>query len=171
MTTTLSTHSKRRLKDSRGSALVELAICLPVLVMTIVGIVDFARVFYTAIELQNAARAGAQYGAYNLAQSGSNATMQTTATGAVNITGVTAVASRFCQCANDAGTFSSSALPQTGGAGSTACTAPVAASCHLDHRVMTVTVTASKTFTTVANYIGVPSSIALSRTATLRVSE
>src|SRR5580765_3661399 len=67
-----------------GSALVEVALCLPLLVVTMVGVADFARVFYTSIELNNAARAGAQFGAYTLARSGDTGGMQSTAKGAVN---------------------------------------------------------------------------------------
>src|SRR4051812_37857246 len=79
-------------RSERGSALVELAFCLPVLILTFVGAADFARVFYTSIALNNAARAGAQYGAAGLANSGDTSGMQSAATGAVNITGVSAVA-------------------------------------------------------------------------------
>jgi len=136
----------------------------PMLVLLMVGAADFARVFYTSIELNSAARAGAQYGASNLARSGDTSGMQTKATGAVNITGVVPVATRTCQCADDAGTFSALA-------GGTTCATDVATSCLSKHRVVTVTVTASKTFAPIANYAGIFSPVALTRTATLRVSE
>src|SRR5262245_26733927 len=109
-------------RPDTGSALVELALCLPVLIVTFVGAADFARVFYTSIELNSAARAGAQYGASDLAKSGDTSGMQTAATGAVNITGVTAVASTTCQCATDAGAFSAMA-------GGSTCATDVATSC------------------------------------------
>ena len=64
----------------------ELAVTLPLLVLVMVGAIDFARVFYMGMELTNAARAGAQYGAYNPAQSGNIAGMQAAAAGSVNIT-------------------------------------------------------------------------------------
>ena len=82
--------NRRAWASDAGSALVELAVSLPLLVLVMVGTIDFARVFYTGMELTNAARAGAQYGAYNPAQSGDIAGMQTTAAGSVNITGVDA---------------------------------------------------------------------------------
>ena len=139
-----------------GSALVELAVALPLLVLVMVGATDFARVFYTGIELTNAARAGAQYGAYNPAQSGDFAGMQTAATGSVNVTGVTATASRTCQCATSAGTFSAATCSTTCASG--------------QHLVVTVTVTTSKAFTTVAGSLpGIPRSVSLVRSATLRV--
>ena len=89
--------NRRRWASESGSALVELALTLPLLALLMVGAVDFARVFYTAMELTNAARAGAQYGAYNPAQSGNFATMQSTAaSGSPNISPFTATASRTC---------------------------------------------------------------------------
>ena len=98
--------NRRTLASDAGSALVELAVALPLLVLMMVCVVDFGRVFYMGIALTNAARAGAQYGAHNPAQSGDFAGMQTAATGSINIKGVTATASRTCQCATGAGTFS-----------------------------------------------------------------
>ena len=144
----------------------ELAVALPLLVLVLVGTADFARVFYTAIALTNAARAGAQFGAFSAAQSSQVANMKTAATNAVNITFDLPQASNFCQCANDAGTFSDTSPSANN------CTVDVATACPSPlHRVLTVTVTATKTFTTIAGLVGIPSSIALTRTATLRVSE
>lgn len=154
----------RRAGGETGSALVELAVALPLLVLTLVGTADFARVFYTAIELTNAARAGAQYGASSPGKSGNAANMESTATAAVNITGVTAAAARLCQCATDIGTFSpTSPANDCTSAVTTACTGGT-------HRVMTVTVTTEKFFSTIASFIGIPS-YRLVRSATLRVSE
>jgi len=156
---------RRQAGGEAGNALVELAICLPLLVLTLIGTADFARVFYTSIELTNAARAGAQYGASTPGRSSNAGIMQTTAQAAVNITGVTASAARLCQCATDAGAFSDT-VPLN------SCTTAAAVACTGGtHRVMTVTVTTQKTFTTIVNFIGIPSSIALTRSATLRVSE
>src|SRR5947208_12471470 len=45
----------------RGTAVVELAFLLPLLVMLFVITVDFARVFYFSLTLTNCARAGALY--------------------------------------------------------------------------------------------------------------
>ena len=137
----------------------ELAVCLPLLVLMMVGAADFARVFYTSIELNNAARAGAQYGASNLACSGDTSGMQNAAkAAAVDVTPVSAVASRTCQCFDD-----------SGGPGAViACGTGV---CPTGHRVITVTVTAGKTFTPIENYAGIFGPVALTRTATLQVSE
>jgi Flp pilus assembly protein TadG len=153
-------------RSEKGSALVETALSLPLVLIVFFGSVDFARVFYTSIELTNAARAGAQYGASALARSGNIAGMQSIATGAVNVAGVAATASRLCQCATASGAFSSTS-PSVNN-----CASVVATSCPGTHRVVTVTVTATKTFVTIGSFIpGFPTSVALSRTATQRVSE
>lgn len=47
----------------RGAAMVEFAVVLPVLLLTLVGIVEFGRVGTLGIQIGQAARAGAEYGA------------------------------------------------------------------------------------------------------------
>jgi len=53
-----SPHKKHRL---RGQSLVEFALVLPILLLLILGAMDFARMFSTKITLTNAAREGANY--------------------------------------------------------------------------------------------------------------
>lgn len=155
---------RRFIRRSEGGALVELAVSLPILVMILAGTVDFARVFNMSVSLTNAARAGAQYGAYSVANSGDTATMQTTATSSTNISGVAANASRTCMCATDAGVFSATSPSANN------CSAAASVACPTGHVVITVTVTTSKTFSTLMSVLpGVPSSINLVRSATLRV--
>jgi Flp pilus assembly protein TadG len=149
----------RPVNSETGSALVELAVSLPLLVLILVGTADFARVFYTAIELTNAARAGAQYGAYNPANSGDIPGMVAMSL-AINST-FAATAARTCLCADDSG----------GLFGTISCTVPASSCGGGRHRVMTVTVTASKTFSTLSGYLGLGGAVPLVRAATLRVSE
>jgi Flp pilus assembly protein TadG len=145
-----------------GSALVELAVALPVLVLLLIGTIDFARAFYQAIELTNAARAGAQFGAKNLGTGTNDDAMRAVARNAVNLTGLTADASHVCQCAQIDGTF-----PDT-----VSCTADPAVVCPSPKfRVITVTVTTSKNFTTIAPYPGIPRTLTIQRTAVMRVTE
>lgn len=47
-----------------AQALVELAVLLPILLLLILGAMDFGRMFYTKMVLTNAAREGANYLAY-----------------------------------------------------------------------------------------------------------
>jgi len=147
--------------------MVELVVALPVLVIMVVGAGDFARVLYLTIEMTNAARAGAQYGATTLTRSKDFTRMESTALGAApNISGMTAVASRFCQCATNAGVFS----PLAGG--STCDTAPATSCTGGTHRVTTVTVVTRATFATIAGNVGIRRTLGpFTRSATFRVAE
>jgi len=148
-----------------GETLVELALALPLLVTILAITVDYARIFHTSVALQNAARAGAQYGSQSVGRSGETSNMQTTATGAVDVSGVSATASRSCQCATDAGVFSdTSPTPNN-------CAAPASVSCPSKHLVATVTVTTTKTFNSFMHLPGLPASVNLTRSATLRVPD
>lgn len=143
--------------DSRGAALVELAVTLPVLVLLTFGVMDFARVFYTATELTNAVRAGAQYGAVDVVNSSDTATMQTRAQNASPQISPYTVATpiRSCGCMSNTGSFTAQTCTSS-------CSSPS------DHLVVYVTVTASKTFRTVTRFPGVPKSVPLTRSASIR---
>jgi len=165
----MSLNLKRRrraatFRSERGAAFVELAIATPLLVLIIVGAVDFARVFYMAMVLQNAARAGAQYGASSVGRSTEtgndtgNISLTAKTSANVSIGTISAFSSRLCQCATNTGVFSAAAL---------GCSDP----CTGQHLVLTVTVTAAKDFSLISAYPlpGVPHTFNLSRAATLRV--
>ena len=142
-------------RAERGAALVELAVVIPLLVLILVGTVDFARVFYTTMELTNAARAGAQYGGTKLSNSANSAAIQSYAISAApDIAPVTASASSVCWCATDAGAFSGV------GCGSSCPSG--------QHLVVSVTVTATQQFNTVTLFPGIPHTLSLSRVATMR---
>jgi Flp pilus assembly protein TadG len=58
----------RKLRISQqGSAMIELAVALPLLVFIAVGVMDYGRVYFTSIAVANAARAAAEWGAQSLA--------------------------------------------------------------------------------------------------------
>ncbi len=54
---------------SNGQSAVELALMAPVLFTLLLAVGDYARVFFKNIEVADAARAGAQYGAQKLTTS------------------------------------------------------------------------------------------------------
>jgi len=151
----------RPTQNETGAALVELAVSLPLLILILVGTIDFARIFYTAIELSNAARAGAEYATYDVGRAtGSMTNAQNAAIAAApNINTVSASASSLCQCATNSGVVTATTPPNT-------CTATCSGTG--GHIVISVTVTATRTFTTIARFPGVPNTITLSRSATLR---
>jgi len=55
----------KALRGDGGQALVETAMTLPVLALMLLGAFEFSRVAFKVIEVTNAARAAAQYGAMN----------------------------------------------------------------------------------------------------------
>src|SRR6516165_4253834 len=74
---------------ARGQSLVELAISLPVLVLLFLAAADFGRLFYMWIAVNNAARAGAQYGSQTLVTAANSASMiQAAKDDGSNITGL-----------------------------------------------------------------------------------
>ena len=56
---------RRNLREETGQALVELALVVPLFTVILFGAVEYGRLAYDAIEVTNAARAGAAYGAQN----------------------------------------------------------------------------------------------------------
>jgi Flp pilus assembly protein TadG len=48
--------------SERGAALAELAVALPILIVVLLGAVDFGRLWTEGLAISNAVRAGAQYG-------------------------------------------------------------------------------------------------------------
>jgi Flp pilus assembly protein TadG len=63
--TTQATGLRARKRDGTrsGQGVVELALAVPVLLLLMLGTIDIGRVFFDYIELRNAAREGAGYGA------------------------------------------------------------------------------------------------------------
>lgn len=142
---------KPNTKSDTGSATVEFALLLPMMLLLVLGVVDFARLFYAAITVASAARAGVQYGAQDTTTARNTAQMQTAALNdATDITGVTATAEFYCECSNGtrvdcvSGTCSGASPP------------------------VYVSVTVAKTFTTLVDYPGIPHNTVLLRTARMR---
>jgi Flp pilus assembly protein TadG len=159
----MRSRAQRQSRSSQpGAAFVELVMTLPVLLALLIGTADFARVFYTSIELINAARAGAQYGAKDIGSCCSfdaHTAMETKAKNSVNISGiVTAAADHTCQCAQADGSFPDIILCTD------ACPSP-------KFRVITVTVTASAQFNMISKYPGIPRTLNISRASVMRVTE
>lgn len=135
-----------------GHSLVELALTLPILVLLTLGAGDFGRVFRLAIALNNAARAGAQYGSQTvITASDTNGMIAAAKQDAGNIANLTVTASR-CTCKT----------------GSSVAACP-ASYCTMNPQGTYVTVNTEAPFKTVAPYPGVPSSMTLSRSASMQV--
>jgi Flp pilus assembly protein TadG len=154
---------KRMSLGQGGQSLVEVALMLPFMLLLMLGVIEFGRYAYIGILVGNAARAGAAYGVQSPAQS-------------IDTTGITTAAKNDFQNNGQ----SSSALTVTssvacgcdssGTVASAACTGTGAGICAAGHWTVTLTVTASGTFSSLFNYPGIPASISVSRSSTLRVN-
>lgn len=93
-------------RDERGQMLIETALTVPLFALLLLGAVEFGRVAYAAIQVQNAANAGAQYGSQSSATSGDTTGIQTAAQkDAGNLGGLTATSSVSETC-SDGSTYS-----------------------------------------------------------------
>ncbi|MGA7871107.1 MAG: TadE/TadG family type IV pilus assembly protein [Candidatus Binatus sp.] len=145
----------RNRKWSRGQSAVELAIAVPVLVLLLVVAADFARAFFFSIAVNNAARAGAQYGSQTVITAADLNGMKSAATtDGSNVPSLTATASQ-CTCESPSG----SVTPCAG----SYCTANATATF--------VEVDTSAPFTTIVKYPGVPHSLTLTGKAVMQVQE
>jgi Flp pilus assembly protein TadG len=141
-------------RRSRGQSAVELAMAIPVLVLLLVAGADFGRIFYMSIGVNDAARAGAQYGSQTVITAADSTGMVAAAkTDGSNLTNLTATASQ-CTCASSA---TVAACP------SGYCTnAPQATFVEVDTQGV---------FQTLVNYPGIPSSTTLSGKAIMQVQQ
>lgn len=81
--------------DRSGNIMIEFALCLPILILMMVGMLDLGRYSLQKSAMLQGARAGAQYGILDY----SDATkVNTTAQNATGLTGVTAATEWFCEC-------------------------------------------------------------------------
>ena len=142
--------AKRFAAGSAGGAAVEMAVIFPMLVLLVIGIVDYGRVFYTSVTVANAARAGAEFGSHDPAFSGDTIGMKAFAqldgqeAGSLGLS-----ARRYCECAG----ASASCTSLCGGGA-----APE----------VFVEVIASKTLNTLLPYPGLPNQFSITRKATFR---
>ena len=172
MTNLLKDHSRKHFKlrgicpftafaamgNDCGQALVELALLFPVFILLLVGAAEFGRLAYAAIEVANAARAGAAYGAQtHLTASYTTIKIPLAATqDAPNVTGIKATASNSCDCSS----------------GSTISCTYALSLCPSPARIIEyVHVNTTATVDTMFNYPGLPHTFTLTGQATMRVEQ
>ena len=157
----------RKARGQSGQSLLEVALLLPLMLLLLLGSIDLGRYAYIAILVGNAARAGAGYGAQNLAFSVDTTGIQAAAdndyqNNGQNVSTLTVSSSVSCGC-DSGGTVTTS--------GCSTATNPSAGICTSGHWVVMVSVTASGTYSALFNYPGIPSTMAVSRTVTMRVAQ
>lgn len=168
----ITTLHKTGSRSQRGQALLEMALVTPLLLALALGVIELGRYAYVAILVGSAARAGTVYGAQSVVA-------------AVDVPGIQQAAENdFRGNGQDV-----SALSINGGFGgsyvSCGCdiygsfvayqcstrTDPDAGTCDTGHWVVLVSVQATGTFSSLFHYPGVPPSITVNRTATMRVAQ
>jgi Flp pilus assembly protein TadG len=129
-------------RGDSGSALAEIAVVLPMLVLLLIGLIEAGRFGSYVIMTANAARAGVQYGAQNTITALDIAGMKTSAKNdAQNDAGLSANAVTFCQCAD--------------GTGSTC----LVTDCASSHRLIFVEVDTTGTWQSLTHFPGLPTSL------------
>jgi Flp pilus assembly protein TadG len=166
---------RKDLLSQSGQTLVEVALTLPLLLLLLLGVIEMGRYAYISILVGNAARAGAAYGA----QSGGTSTDTAGITLAADkdfqnngqqLSKLTVTSVVSCGCDN-AGTLTVdyTTAANCSDATNVALAATIAACVPAGHWVAMVAVTSSGTFNSIFNAFGIPTSITLSKTATMRV--
>lgn len=141
------------LRAEDGASLVEMAVLLPLFLLLIFGAVDFGRAFYLEMELTGAAHAAVIYGSqYPTDTTGMQNAAKDDAPNVPSLNVGTPVVG--CECAD--GTSYSSPCPTT----------PPA--CTTTNVVNRVNITVTATYSTLFPWPGVPSSMSLSSSASMR---
>ena len=147
-----------------GQALVELAFTMPVLLLMLLGAIEFGQATYAAIEVSNAAKAAVQYAAMNGGAYYDSAGMTAAAQAdgydlntllGTTITATAATPTCSCSLSTDTCTVNAAPAPPTG--------------CTNSHLFVTVNVTTTATFTPIVHFPGLPTSFALTGSDTQEV--
>ena len=140
----------KRAKAQSGMSSIEMAVVTPLVLLMLIGVIDFGRVYYTAITVENAARAGVSYGAVDPSNADHLAKIvQMAENEAQNISPVIAVADKFCECKDGSAVDCED-------------------TCDDGTMRVFVRVNVEKTFSTIIGYPGIPKKITLNREATMR---
>lgn len=88
-------------QETAGQSLIETALLGSLFMVLLLGIIELGRVAYAAIEVANAARAGAAYGAQNGSTASDSTGISNAATNdAANLTGLSTTSSYACVCSD-----------------------------------------------------------------------
>lgn len=93
--------------DSRGAAVIELALVAPILAAMVIGMIDLGAAYSTKVQLEQVAQRiveKAQQNGYKESDAATLQTEATTAATAANITGSSATVTDWMECTNSSGT-------------------------------------------------------------------
>jgi Flp pilus assembly protein TadG len=163
---------KCQFRDNDGAALVELALIAPLLVLMMLGALELGRIAHYAVEVQNAARAGASYGAVNVDNASSPNVSQAAQNDAPDLS-MTVTQGFACVCETlDTSTNTPSFNPSSG---TISCTSTTITSCNAQSSTSTqsvisyVTVSTQATVNPVFQVRGLPGSYTLNGYSSLRI--
>lgn len=164
------------IRNDRGSAFVELALVLPLLVLLLIGTAELGRIAYASIEVTNAARAAVAYGSQNLATAQDTAGQMpvVAAADASDLTamGATLATTTSMACVCDTGSSTPSVSCSSA---QTQCCPPtetsfcVSSPSYTGNLVHYVQANTTATVSTMFNYPGLPNSYTLHGFAQMRV--
>jgi Flp pilus assembly protein TadG len=141
----------------QGNAAVEIALLSPVLVIMLTGTIQLGLGFYKAMQVQQAAEAGAMYAANN--GTASLAGIEAAVTSASSTLGITAtpIPVLFCGCPTTTGVISQAS-----------CTTPLCASSAAPGHYVTVSATITLTNLISSSYLNLSLPKTLTRTSVIR---
>ncbi len=143
----------KRTKQSKGTAAVELSLMIGILMLILMGTIDVARVFYAAVTVDDASRAGAQHGIRSNGFTSDISGIQgAAANNAQDLGTVTTTPERYCR--------------REGGSTDVNC---VTGTCPEGVPQVYVRVETQSDFNTAFGYPGLPQAIPLSSATTFRV--
>jgi Flp pilus assembly protein TadG len=146
--------ARRASKGERGQSMIELALLLPIMLLVLLGVIEFGRAAYFYIEVADAAKAGAQYGAQNMANAENQpAILQAAQNDAVDL------GSNL----NNMTTFITCACPGTG----TASPCGVGLGC--SYPTVYLTVNLQYPLSTLFSYPGIPTTFSINNYSTTMV--
>jgi Flp pilus assembly protein TadG len=141
------------LRSECGASLVEMAIIMPLLLLIAFGVIDFGRAYYLVPEIAGAAHAGAIYGSQNPPDI--TGTERAAQLNAPDVSNLSATATWGCECSDGTNQESGSICVNT----------PPSCSMNV---VYFVTVQASAAYSPLFPWPGIPSTIPLSKSTTIR---
>lgn len=144
----------QQLRSDCGNALIEMTIGVSILATIVLGAVEFGRIAYAAIEVNDAAHAGAAYGAGNRTYAADITSITNAAAkDAPDVRNLNTSASYWCQCSS-------------GGASTCAAT-----DCTGSRIITYITVNTSATVDPLVYVPGLPRSYTVSGKAVMRVEQ
>lgn len=145
----------------RGTAMVELALLAPLLILLGLGVADFGRVMYASMAVDNAARAGVQHALDYRYTDSAGIQAAAVADAGTSLSGFTTnnvTVTTSCLCPGNP------AIPP-----GPPCQSLLGKCAAGKQPKEYVSVTTTYTFKTIAKYPGIPNSVALTGNATVRV--